>query len=74
MSDGSPKRLVVLLKLLKLRGQLLDLLHLVVDHLDVLGDVLGLVKDLLHIHGRVVNNLLGANWQGRQQPRDDNGE
>jgi hypothetical protein len=43
------ERLVVLLQLLKLVGELRNLLHLVVHHVNVLGDVLGLVENLLHV-------------------------
>ena len=46
------------------------LLAMGVNHLDVLGDVLGLVNDLLHVHGRVVNNPLSANRQNREEARD----
>ncbi len=45
---GVAEQLLVMLKLAELIGEALDLLHLVVDHLDVLRDFLGSVDDRLN--------------------------
>ena len=50
--------LVVLLQLLKLVRELRNLLHLVVHHVNVFGDVLGLADDLFDVHRWVINNPL----------------
>ena len=49
-----------MLELVELVGERSDLLHLVVHPLDVFGDVLRLSHDLLHVHGRVIDDPLGA--------------
>ena len=47
-------------ELAELVGEGSDLLHLVVDHLDVFRDVLRFVENLLSVDGGVVNNPLRA--------------
>jgi hypothetical protein len=68
-----PKDLVVLLKLLQLRGQRIDLLNLVVDHLHVLGDVLGFINDILRVQCGVVHDPLSVRGCDAQQTTGDDG-
>src|SRR5207253_3763981 len=54
------EQLLVVLKLVDLIGEGLDLLHLIVDHLDVLRDFLRCVQDGLRMESWIVNDPLRA--------------
>src|SRR5438270_118250 len=62
------EQVFVMFELAELIGEGSDLLHLVVDHLDVFRDVLRFVENLLSVDGGVVNNPLRAS-----RCRDANG-
>ena len=64
------EQVFVSFELVELVGELLNLLHLVVDHLDVFGDVLRLIENLLNVHRRVVNDSLRAS-RDRDAERDE---
>ena len=55
-------------------GQLIELTHLIVDHLDELGDLLGGTDDLLAVNRRVIHGPLRAEARsqcGRRQPGEE---
>ena len=57
---GITEQAFVMFELVELVGELLDLLHLVVDHLNELGDLLRCVQDGLNVHGGIKHDPLGA--------------
>jgi hypothetical protein len=69
ISAGITEQILVVLELVQLVGEGLNLLDLVVDHLDVLRDFLRGIDDSLDHGGWVVNHPLSAR---RQRDADTN--
>src|SRR5439155_2181626 len=55
---GIAEQILVMFELIQLRRERLDLLDLVVDHLDVFGDFLRRIENLLRVNSRVVYDPL----------------
>ena len=63
---GVAERFHIRLDLLKFLGECIDLLHLVLNHLDILGDVFQ-----MHFLGKGVSDWIGDNLLGSEEWRND---
>ena len=68
------ERLVVLLQLLKLVRELRDLLHLVVNHVNVFGDIFGFIQNLLNVADGVIDDPLRTGGERQRQGDGDYGD
>ena len=65
------EQIFVVLELVQLVGERRDLLHLVVNHVDVFGEVRGLIRDLFSVHDGVVNDVLRVKGERPWQADSD---